>query len=267
MGYTLSRISRLWSADKFGYPWREVFSEVLFAGQQVVCVVSEDGDPSVEALKRWAQVEPNLVVLPFEPVTDAYQQRDMVNAAVDASSGEFIHLLDSDELVEMDCLMPWLAQAKDELLASPLAVTFRRWDFTYNARFITDQCVPDTQMVSPDLIAREWYPSEFWVSGGAGHFENAHEHKRRLCPCINWHYTGLLSEHGQAKKQLGTRELHRNYAPAGAAFPPPSLVATSPWDRFFESVQPPARPLSCSHPKIMWPWLSRAEMFWRPREP
>jgi len=266
VSFRITRTSLLWDGDRYGFPWREAYAEVLYHGQQVVVVSPECDDPCYRDLRRWAKVEPNLVVVDSEHLgDDIYKHGPAVMRAIEEhATGDFVFHFGSDEFVEVEPLLAWLKE-NDKFLTerhgavTPPGVVMERLDFSYSSKLLTDLFAPRSNMYILQGVARKWCPDPAYLTPGAGAFHGIDKHESLECPVPFWHYYGLLSNEQNADE---TRRLQlSDYKLAGAVRARDDDAWTSKRFKTNPRLSPP-RPLTRSHPKIMWPWLSRAEMYW-----
>lgn len=253
--YRVTRVSWLFDGDKYGFPWREVYSDALYHGQQVVVVSPECDDPCYEALRAWERVEPGLRVLNEEKCTDVEQFAEYANRAAGRAEGDFILLLGSDELVDMAQLLPFLNWAETQLMATGKAVEFYRADFCVSTRWITPIHWPPANQYICQLSARKWFENTaHYFFGDAGEIGGRQGEPIRA-PMPILHYHGLMTEDANAEKETNLQRMYQG-------IPEPDPRIKGKWKRFFGSGSPWSRRklFEGQHPLSMWPWLARTDM-------
>ena len=273
MSYLVTRTSILWDGDKHGYPWREVYAETLYHGQQVVVLSPKCDDPCHEDLRRWAKVEPGLKVIDSPSLAEDITTHGpaIMDAIENHCDGEFIVHLGSDELLEMEPFMGWLEQQPNAIHADATLIKFWRWDFTYSSRLITELWTPHERMLIAQGVAKKWCHDSVGITSGAGGFIGVNNFVE--CPCPIWHYNGLTSELQHAVKHRNLFMSDQKIVELAGRIPGRRKGNEVPiercgWNYYIgeNRASSRARPVPRSHPKIMWPWLSQAEMHWRQSE-
>ena len=275
--YLVTKVSILWDGDRFGYPWRETFSEALFHGQQVVVVSPQCNDQCYGDLRRWAKVEPGLEVVDCEPLDKDIRSfgPTVMSAIKHHAKGKFIVNNGADELMEMGPFLKWIKDNRRALLDKPTLIKCWRWDFTYSSRLITELWVPRERLLISYGIARKWVGSHAVLNPSAGGFVRLNRKVEAVeYPDPVWHYNGLTSEQQHAVKHRTLCMSDQTLvAQAVKKFPEREKGNEIPlencgWNYYKRPGGPSsrARPVPRKHPKVMWPWLSKAEMYWRDHE-
>lgn len=265
----LSVVTVMWNVEVYGFPWREMLCESLrMADEVVVCVPKNSTDSTLGWLEAWKQAEPKLRVISWSPVEGSQQIAEATNAAIAAATGDLILSIQADEVlsshdVDYDCCVEVVLDIKaryDQLMHSPCAIAFPRWDFTCSASHVTP--IFDTEPPVTRLFAKRWFPGV--GIGGDGMHVTGHGGEIPMLPGPHpiYHYHGLSTESGWQEKETRFQELYHD---VGMPVDQRLKMGWGAWDETQggTGTQQRGYPLPRPHPHIMGPWLSRADMFLR----
>lgn len=254
----LSVVTVMWNVEVYGFPWREMLCESLrMADEVVVCVPKNSTDSTLGWLEAWKQAEPKLRVISWSPVEGSQQIAEATNAAIAAATGDLILSIQADEVLEAHDLE--LGLAAPNLMHSPCAVAFPRWDFTCSASHVTP--IFDSKPPVTRLFAKRWFPG-ISLGGDAMHLDGHEGDVLLLGAHPIYHYHGLATEAGWQEKETRFQELYHD---VGMPVDQRLKMGWGAWDETQggTGTQQRGYPLPRPHPHIMGPWLSRADMFLR----
>lgn len=276
---SLTLVTHLWNGELYGFPWVELLCEGLAECDEVI-VANPEGDDDYEPLhawpapdprgtraklRTWAKREPRLRIIETAPMRGSKSFPDPVNMAIEAAKTEFVLFIQADECMDLGNERFWgLFDVGNlrQLLSEGYAVSFPRWDFTCSSSHITP-IFPDEPPVTR-LIARASFPSIRCVDD-AMHLGPARTYLHVPAPIF--HYHGLSSESLWKRKEIAFQKLYHD---RGMVVDPRiERVGWEAWDGPMSR----ARKCPATHPRVMHPWLARAEMQTRdllvsgPRQP
>lgn len=255
----ITLVTYLWNGEMYGFPWREILAELIFNDESpvteavFVCPMGQDG--TLERIVDLAVISDGKIhVCPVGPPEGSKLFSTYINAAIELAKNDFILQLDCDEIIKAEELEEVFVDTHTKLLSSPMVVVFPRLDFTCSASHVTP--IFEGEPPVARLMAKRWYP-DICSSNDAMHLQGRNTPSIHARACI-FHYHGLLTEKTWQTKETKFQEL---YADQGLKV---DERLKKGWGAWFEDGKTDRRyPLKQTHPRIMWPWLLRADMYLR----